>query len=89
MITSRRGYRRETKLKENMKIKYADGTASLSCDTLSEAMDYIRQTYPDAVAYQDGSEADDDTVVERVLVWVDESSSVNDDGSKAIAEIVE
>ena len=48
-----------------MKIKFADGTATLTVDDVDEALDYLRQTYPDLEVHDDG---------ERILVWADEAA---------------
>ncbi len=72
-------------------MKYSDGTIC-NADDFADAMSTVRSTYPHAVAYQDGIEVSDDDDVAgggRILIWADEDSSVNDDGSNAIAEIEE
>jgi len=74
-----------------MKMKYSDGTICNAAD-FADAMASVRLNYPDAVAYQGGSEISDDDDVTcggRILIWADEASSVNDDGANAIAEIEE
>ena len=74
-----------------MKMKYSDGTVCNAAD-FGDALNSVRLNYPNAVAYQGGSlvdETDDVRYGGRILIWADEASSVNDDGSKAIAEIDE
>lgn len=72
-----------------MKLKYTDGTLVNAAD-FADAMQSVRLNYPDAVAYQGGSEVSDDDDVGangRILIWADEEGGVNDDGANAIAEI--
>jgi hypothetical protein len=74
-----------------MKIKYSDGSTSIA-DDFPTAMEEVRGSYPDAVAYQVGYETvDDDGIVgdRHIMVWVDKESSVGDGGSNAIAVIEE
>jgi hypothetical protein len=74
-----------------MKMKYSDGTICNAAD-FADAMASVRLNYPDAVAYQGGSEVDGDDDVAmggRILIWADEASSANDDGANAVAVIEE
>jgi len=59
-------------------IKYAHGR-HVTYATRDEAVEAIMATYPDAVVYDDGA---------RALVWRDEVSAADDDGARAIAELV-
>jgi hypothetical protein len=58
-------------------IHYATGR-HVTYATRDEAVEAIMATYPDAVVYDDG----------RTLVWRDEASARDDDGARAIAELV-
>jgi hypothetical protein len=75
-----------------MKIKYSDGTMQNAAD-FADALEGVRANYPNAVAYQGGSNvaADDDVVHGggRILIWANEEISQNDDGSNAVAVIEE
>ena len=57
--------------------KYADGrrVENSSC---TDALDDIREEFPDYVSHNDGS---------RTLIWSDEASSENDDGLRAVAQL--
>ena len=59
-------------------IHYATGR-HVTYATRDEAVEAIMATYPDAVVYDDGA---------RALVWRDEVSAADDDGARAIAELV-
>ena len=47
--------------------------------TRAEAVEAITAAYPDAVIYDDGG---------RTLAWRDDASATDDDGARAIAELV-
>lgn len=70
-------------------IKYSNGQTDTAED-FEAAMAKIRSRWPEAIAWQDGNEitCNDDVTCGRVLVWATEKDSVNDDGRRAIAEII-
>jgi len=59
-------------------IHYANGR-HVTYETRDEAVAEIMAAHPDAVVYDDGG---------RTLVWRDAASAENDDGARAIAELV-
>jgi hypothetical protein len=59
-------------------IHYSTGRHT-TYPTRDEAVEAITAAYPDAVVYDDGG---------RTLVWRDEASATDDDGARAIAELV-
>lgn len=72
-----------------MKMNYSNGQV-VNADNFSDALHAVWLNYPEAVAYQDGSQVDEDDDVRcngRILIWACEADSVNDDGANAIAEI--
>lgn len=61
-------------------IMFASGTVPVKCDALDTAKDYCSGLWPEA----EFEECPDG----RTLVWEDEESSIDDDGSKAVAMII-
>jgi len=59
-------------------IRYTNGRHTTYA-TRDEADEAVTAAYPDAVVYDDGG---------RTLVWRDEVSAADDDGARAIAELV-
>jgi hypothetical protein len=59
-------------------IRYTNGRHTTYA-TRDEAVEAVTAAYPDAVVYDDGG---------RTLVWRDEVSAADDDGARAIAELV-
>ena len=68
----------DTKMKAT--IKYANGEAPIECNNLSDAYAGLQEEFPDCHIEQCG---------DRHLCWESEEESYNDDGSKAVAEIIE
>jgi hypothetical protein len=66
--------RRQTKIK--MRIKYADGTARNTSDNRDDIINCLEMDLPDGYVIYSG------------LVWDSEEDSENDDGQKAVAEIL-
>ena len=66
---------RQTKIKK-MRIKYADGTARSTSDDRDDIINCLELDLPDGYVIFDG------------LVWDSEEDSENDDGQKAVAEIL-
>ena len=60
-------------------IKRSNGTTR-TYDSREAAESALRVQYPELVVVDDGG---------RVLAWADEASAENDDGGRAIAELVE
>lgn len=65
------------------RIDHSHGTTEYA-DTYDDAIDMVRAVYTDCEIGHDGDIPDGG---ERTLVWADEASSVNDDGSRAVASI--
>jgi hypothetical protein len=59
-------------------VNYCDGRHATYL-TRAEAVAAITAAYPDAVIYDDGG---------RTLAWRDDASATDDDGARAIAELV-
>lgn len=67
----------------NCNIHFSDGTSSVNSDTMNGALRVIARRYntdvSSLVTEYDGA---------RTLVWLDEETANNDDGSRAVAEIL-
>lgn len=67
------------------RVIHAHGTTEPRVDTYEEAVASVRATYgADCAIGHAGDIADSG---ERTLVWADDESAENDDGSRAVAEI--
>lgn len=62
------------------RVLYTDGRKSIRFETKREAFEDALRAYPRAAWHDDGA---------RLLVWKDLASSADDDGRRAVAEIVE
>jgi hypothetical protein len=81
-----------------MKLQYSNGQSDSDVESPTEAFQEIRQSYPRAVCYDAGAwkrQVEDDLEAYDVrsgriaLYWETEAESREDNGSAAIAELVE
>ena len=79
------------------KVTYTNGQPAVEYDSVREAATALLAEYPDGVIYDAGGfehDADDEDASYDLrsgriaLVWDSEAASVNDDGARAVAEIV-
>lgn len=70
-------------------IQWANGETDRA-DDFGAALSVIQEQYPGAVAYDLGgiSMQRDDGLFGRALVWKDEESRANDDGTDAVAAVL-
>ena len=69
-----------------MQIRYIDGkTESQKVDNMDHAIDILHDKLPDVWL---GDQEEIDGLL-RIPVWIDEQSSIDDDGEKAVAYIEE
>lgn len=67
------------------KITHSHGETETGIDTYEEALDRVRAVYGDDCEI--GHDGDLEEGGDRTLVWSDEDTAHNDDGSRAVAKI--
>lgn len=70
-------------MKTSYNTNFSDGTNSVNSSSLDGALRVVANRYSKQV-----SDLVTDTNEDRTLVWLDEASAENDNGAKAVAEIV-
>lgn len=65
-------------------IEYTNGSTT-SAQSVTDAENHLRLQYPDLIT---GDRESAGEGRERILVWEDEASSINDDGAHVVAQII-
>lgn len=71
---------------KTLEIHHSNGNASRYPESYADAIRVLKAEYGDDIVTADWEAHTPDS--ERMLVWADEESAENDDGAKAVAEII-